>query len=82
MTEHCHSIIDCSYDGKAEWVKSDDLLNKEPLIAMMKGSESGGYLSRLTISCIDCRLATLGTRCHSLSPQNQFCGDPDDKESR
>ena len=30
MTEHCDSIIDCSYDGKAEWVKSDDLLNKEP----------------------------------------------------
>ena len=26
MTEHCDSIIDCSYDGKAEWVKSDDLL--------------------------------------------------------
>ncbi len=23
MTEHCDSIIDCSYDGKAEWVKSD-----------------------------------------------------------
>ena len=44
MTEHCDSIIDCSYDGKAEWVKSDDLLNKEPLIAMMKGSENGGYL--------------------------------------
>ena len=26
MTEHCDSIIDCSYDGKAEWVKYDDLL--------------------------------------------------------
>lgn len=26
MTEHCDSIIDCSYDGKAEWVKDDDLL--------------------------------------------------------
>ena len=26
MTEHCDSIVDCSYDGKAEWVKSDDLL--------------------------------------------------------
>ena len=30
----------------------------------------------------DCRYATLGTRCHPLSPQNQFCGDPDGKESR
>ncbi len=26
MTEHCDSIIDCCYDGKAEWVKDDDLL--------------------------------------------------------
>ena len=26
MTEHCDSIINCSYDGKAEWVKDDDLL--------------------------------------------------------
>lgn len=26
MTEHCDSIIDCSYDGTAEWVSSDDLL--------------------------------------------------------
>lgn len=26
MTEQCDSIIDCSYDGTAEWVSSDDLL--------------------------------------------------------
>ena len=26
MTEHCDSIIDCSYDGAAEWVSSEDLL--------------------------------------------------------
>ena len=26
MTEHCDSIIDCSYDGTAEWVSSEDLL--------------------------------------------------------
>ena len=26
MTEHCDSVIDCSYDGKAEWVYSNDLL--------------------------------------------------------
>ena len=26
MTEHCDSIIDCSYDGKAEWVNDNDLM--------------------------------------------------------
>ena len=26
MTEHCDSIIDCSYDGTADWVSSNDLL--------------------------------------------------------
>ena len=26
MTEHCDCIIDCSYDGKAEWVCANDLL--------------------------------------------------------
>ena len=26
MTEQCDSIIDCSYDGTAEWVSSEDLL--------------------------------------------------------
>ena len=25
MTEHCDSIIDCSYDGKAEWVQGRDI---------------------------------------------------------
>ena len=26
MTEHCDSIVDCSYDGKAEWVNDNDLM--------------------------------------------------------
>ena len=26
MTEHCDSIVDCSYDGKAEWVNNNDLM--------------------------------------------------------
>ena len=26
MTEHCDSIIDCSCDGKAEWVNDNDLM--------------------------------------------------------
>ena len=26
MTEHCDSIVDCSYDGQAEWVNDNDLM--------------------------------------------------------
>jgi len=26
MTEHCGRVIDCSYDGKAEWVRANGLL--------------------------------------------------------
>lgn len=26
MTEHCDSVIDCSYDGQTEWVSSKDIL--------------------------------------------------------
>lgn len=42
---------------------------KEAPKTNLRGSQNSGYLSRLAISCIDCCLATLGTRCHPLSPQ-------------
>ena len=45
---------------------------KEPLIVMMKGSENGGYLSRLAILCIDYRLATAHPCPEALFPPRQF----------
>ena len=39
MTEHCESVVDCSYDGKAEWVNANGLLMLEDIF--MRGVFGG-----------------------------------------
>ena len=46
---------------------------REPKL-LLRLSENGGYLSRSAISCIDYRLATLGTQCLRYNHLNYEVG--------
>jgi hypothetical protein len=51
-------------------------MQREPKL-LLRLSENDGYLSRSAISCIDCRLATLGTRSlRSPHKITDFAGTP------